>query len=47
MANSSFIEITALTKLYKSGHEDVKALDGINPSIEKGELLAISGPSGS
>jgi len=34
-------------KIYKSGHEEVKALDGINLSIEKGQLLAISGASGS
>lgn len=47
MTNQNLIEISSLVKLYKSGHEDVKALDGISLSVEKGELMAISGASGS
>jgi len=41
------IEIKGLTKVYKSGLEEVKALDGLSLKIEEGELLALSGASGS
>lgn len=36
-----------LSKIYKTASEDVLALDKITLSIEKGDLLAISGRSGS
>lgn len=39
------IEITGLKKYYNGGA--VKALDGINAEIDKGEVVVIIGPSGS
>lgn len=39
------VEIENLSKYYENG--DVKALDGINLTIEEGEFVAIMGPSGS
>jgi ABC-type lipoprotein export system ATPase subunit len=35
-----------LTKVYGTGEAAVRALDGVNLSIEQGELLAVMGPSG-
>jgi putative ABC transport system ATP-binding protein len=41
------IEIENITKIYKLGETEVRALDGVNLHIDKGEMLAIMGPSGS
>jgi putative ABC transport system ATP-binding protein len=41
------IEVVEVTKIYKVGETEVRALDGINLKVEKGELGAIMGPSGS
>lgn len=41
------LTITGLKKYYNQGNTTVKALDGINLSIEKGEFIAIVGTSGS
>lgn len=41
------IKAKNLSKIYKLGGEKVNALDGINLTIEKGELIAITGASGS
>lgn len=35
-----------LTKLYGAGETAVRALDGVNLSVARGELLAVMGPSG-
>lgn len=42
-----FIEIKNARKSYGKGEAEVKALDGINLSLEKGRIYAILGPSGS
>jgi putative ABC transport system ATP-binding protein len=43
----SLIEARNLTKVYSLGDVEVRALDGISTSIEKGEFVAIMGQSGS
>lgn len=41
------LKIENLTKVYGSGENEVRALDGVSFSVEKGEFLAIIGLSGS
>lgn len=43
----AILEITNLSKTYKSGDRSLQVLDKINLAIEKGETCAIVGPSGS
>lgn len=41
------LRIQNLTKIYGSGDTVVKALDNVSFSVQKGEFVAIIGPSGS
>jgi putative ABC transport system ATP-binding protein len=41
------IQVESLVKTYSLGDSIIRALDGVSLSIEKGELVAISGASGS
>lgn len=41
------IELKGVTKHYKMGETIVKAVDGINMEIKRGDFVAIMGPSGS
>ncbi len=41
------IRLEALTRLYRTGSEVVRALDGVDLTIERGEFIAIMGASGS
>lgn len=44
---SNVIEAHDLTKIYKMGEVEVKALRGVSFGIERGEVISIMGPSGS
>ena len=44
---SALIEITDVERVYKSGNEVVRALNGVSLTIEAGEHVAIMGTSGS
>jgi putative ABC transport system ATP-binding protein len=41
------IDIQELTKVYSMGETEARALDGVSLWIDKGEWVAITGPSGS
>lgn len=43
----SIIDIDSLTKIYKTGKTDFKALNNVNLRIRKSDFVAIMGPSGS
>jgi putative ABC transport system ATP-binding protein len=45
--NDVIIEGRGLKRYYQRGSETVKALDGVDITIRKGEIVAIVGPSGS
>ena len=42
----AYIEFKDVSKIYKSGEIEVKALDKVNFEIEQGELVCILGHSG-
>lgn len=42
----SFVRLEQITKVYGKGDVQIKAVDGIDFSIEKGEFVVIVGPSG-
>ena len=43
---AAFVELKHITKVYKMGEVEIRAVDGIDFEIEKGELVVIVGPSG-
>ncbi len=45
--NKNIIEIKDITKIYKIGDIQVKALRGVDLNVKHGEFLSIMGPSGS
>lgn len=47
MAFESVVRVKSVTKTFKLGTEEVKALKGISLEINKGEYISIMGPSGS
>lgn len=47
MPNEVIIEAKGLKRYYQRGSETVKALDGVDLLVKRGEMLAILGPSGS
>ena len=40
------VELKNVSKAYKIGEKEFKALDNVNLAINKGELVVILGPSG-
>jgi putative ABC transport system ATP-binding protein len=47
MSEEVVIDLSGVTKVYKQGKLDVKALRGLDLQVRKGEFTAICGPSGS
>ncbi len=47
MSYDTVIELRNLLRHYQMGDETVKALDGVDLNIERGEYVSIVGPSGS
>jgi len=44
--SNKYIEFSDVKKVYKMGEVDIKALDGVNFSIDKGEFVIVVGASG-
>jgi len=47
MENGEVIRITGVSKVYRIGESEVRALDGLSLSTREGEFFGIMGPSGS
>lgn len=43
----ALVELRDITKIYRLGGEEIRALDGVTLDIETGEFISIIGPSGS
>jgi putative ABC transport system ATP-binding protein len=46
-AEPALLEVESLTRIYEVGGEEVRALDGVTFSIQRGEWVAVVGQSGS
>jgi len=46
-ATSPIIDIDGITKVYGEAEAEVHALAGVNLQVNRGEFIAIMGPSGS
>lgn len=42
----AIVEFKNVSRVYKSGDHELKALDGVNMSLEEGKFVVILGPSG-
>ena len=47
MVDMAALHLEKVTKIYKKGDNEVRALDSVDLDIEAGEYLAVVGPSGS
>ncbi|MBI4232860.1 MAG: ABC transporter ATP-binding protein [Chloroflexi bacterium] len=47
MARDTVIQLEDITRIYRAGSVEVRALEGVSLSVPRGEMLAIMGPSGS
>lgn len=46
METQPIIEAQGVTKVYRTRDVEVRALDGVDISVEKGEMVSVMGPSG-
>ena len=46
MADKDFVQLKNVTKIYQMGEVQIRAVDGIDFSIDKGEFVVVVGPSG-
>ena len=46
MAEKDFVKLKNVTKTYQRGEVQIRAVDGIDFSIDKGEFVVVVGPSG-
>ena len=46
MAEKDFVKLKNVTKIYQMGEVQIRAVDGIDFSIDKGEFVVVAGPSG-
>ena len=46
MAEKDFVKLKNVTKIYQMGEVQIRAVDGIDFSIDKGEIVVVVGPSG-
>ena len=46
MAEKDFVKLKNVTKIYQTGEVQIRAVDGIDFSIDKGEFVVVVGPSG-
>ena len=42
----SIVELKNVSRVYTSGDHELKALDGVNLSLDEGKFVVILGPSG-
>ncbi len=42
----AIVEFKDVTRIYTSGDHELKALDGVNVTLEEGKFVVILGPSG-
>ena len=47
METQPIIEAYGVTKVYRTRDVEVRALDGVDISVDKGEMVSVMGPSGS
>jgi putative ABC transport system ATP-binding protein len=47
MEEARVIELTDVTKVYRTGDVELRALDGVSLNVQKGEFMAVMGSSGS
>ncbi len=45
-AQKNFVQLVNVSKIYKMGEVEIRAADGIEFSVDKGEFVVIVGPSG-